>query len=430
MKYILYDILLHLSIAALLPYFLFKMLTTRKYREGIPERFGFIKKSKLAGAKGRTLWVHAVSVGETRAVLPAVKLLKKRNPALRVVFSTVTRTGQETARKDGAGLIDSLVYFPLDLSWAVGLAVRAIDPAAFVVVEKEVWPNCFREMGKRGVPIIVVNGTISERSYGRFKKLGFFFREVFALVSSFCARTEGDRRRAVGLGVPQERAVTTGNIKFDLSAPSTDGRLMDGLKKGLGITGAELVIVAGSTHAGEEEEVLSAFKELQGDFPGLKLIIAPRHPERFAEAASLIKKAGFDCARRSGGVAKNAPVVLLDTVGELMMVYSFATVAIVGGSIAPGIGGHNLLEPAYWGKPVVYGGNLTTYMEMAEMLEAAGGGVRVGRGEMHGALYKLLGDSAMREDMGGRARALVEANRGAAEKSVAVIEGHLNLCRD
>ena len=433
MKYILYDILLHLSIVALLPYFFFKMLTTQKYREGIPERFGFIKSGKsgkLANpSSARTHWVHAVSVGETRAVMPAVKLLKKRNPALRVVFSTVTRTGQETARKDGVGLIDALVYFPLDLSWAAGNMVRAIDPVVFVVVEKEVWPNCFRALGKRGVPIVVINGTISERSYRRFKKLGFFFRGVFGSVSTFCARTDGDRRRAVGLGVAPERAVTTGNMKFDLAPPELDASSLEGLKKALGISGVGPVIVAGSTHAGEEEEVLAAFKKLRGDFPDLKLIIAPRHPERFAEVASLIRKSGFNCARRSAPAGKPEQVVLLDTVGELMMVYSFATVAVVGGSIAPGIGGHNLLEPAYYGKPVVYGGNLTTYLEMAEMLEAAGGGVRAGRGELYGALAKLLGDRTLREDMGERARALVEANRGAAEKSVAVIEGHLKSCR-
>ena len=434
MKYILYDILIHLSTAALLPYFFFKMLTTRKYREGIPERFGFIasgKNGKLANsASARTLWVHAVSVGETRAVMPVVKLLKNRDPALRVVFSTVTRTGQETARKDGAGLIDGLIYFPLDLSWAAGNTVRAINPAVFVVVEKEVWPNCFRALARRGVPIIVVNGTISERSYRRFKKLGFFFRGVFGLVSSFCARTDGDRERAVGLGVAPERAVTTGNIKFDLTPPSTDARFPDGLKKALGIGGAGLVIVAGSTHAGEEEEVLAAFKELQRDFSDLKLVIAPRHPERFTEVASLIKKTGLSWTRRSDGGGKPGSVVLLDTVGELMMVYSFATVAVVGGSIATGIGGHNLLEPAYYGKPVVYGENLSTYMEMAEMLEAAGGGVRVGKGELYGALFKLLGDKSLREEMGARARALVEANRGAAAKSVAIIEEHLKKCQD
>ncbi|MDP2690196.1 MAG: glycosyltransferase N-terminal domain-containing protein [Deltaproteobacteria bacterium] len=426
MTYILYDILLHIFTVALIPYFFLKMLTARKYREGIPERLGFIKEGKLRGLlAGRTVWVHAVSVGEAKAVMPVLRLLKKRRPGVKVVFSTVTKTGQATAAQDGAGLIDSLIYFPLDLSWAVRKAVRKINPSVFVVVEKEVWPNCFRTLSLGGVPIAVVNGTISERSFRRFRRFGFFFRGVFGSVSFFGARTRADRDRAVGAGVSPGNAVTTGNIKFDLSPPSMDKGALEGLKKALGVKEGSPLIVAGSTHAGEEEAVLGAYRELKGLFPDLRLVIAPRHPERFSEVESLIKRQGLKCVRRSKGGGGEEGVLLLDTVGELMMVYSFSTVAVVGGSIAPGIGGHNLLEPAYYGKPVVYGGRLTTYLEMAGMLEAAGGGLRVEDNGLAGALGGLLDDDALRERMGRNARAVVEQNRGAAEKSVAVIERYI-----
>ncbi|MFQ5735639.1 MAG: 3-deoxy-D-manno-octulosonic acid transferase [Thermodesulfobacteriota bacterium] len=432
MAYTLYDILLHLFTAALVPYFLFKMVSASKYREGIPERFGFIRAGKLKGLKGgRVVWVHAVSVGETKAVMPILRRLKKKRPEVKVVFSTVTKTGQATAAEDGRGLIDALIYFPLDLSWAVRRVVRAVGPAAFVVVEKEVWPNCIMTLRKRGVPVIVVNGTISDRSFRRFKKLGFFFRDVFGAVSFFGARTESDRRKAMGVGVRPECAVTTGNIKFDLTPPSTDPGRIEGLKKSLGLKDGSTVIVAGSTHAGEEEAVLKAFVDLRDAFSGLKLVIAPRHPERFSEVETLIRKTGLAYLRRTkvkdgGGKGGGAPdVLLLDTVGELMMVYSFSTIAVVGGSIVPGIGGHNLLEPAYYGKPVVYGAHLTTYREMADMLEEAGGGVRVGDGGLYCALKKLLDDRELREQTGERARGVVESNRGAADRSVEVIERYL-----
>ncbi len=430
MIYTLYDSLLHLFAVALIPYFLFKMVYARKYREGISERFGFVREAKLSSlSSGPVVWVHAVSVGETKAVMPVVRLLKKQRPGTKILFSTVTKTGQATAAKDGEGLIDSLIYFPLDLSWAVKSVVRAARPSIFVVVEKEIWPNCFRELKRRGVPVVVLNGTISERSWRRYKRLGFFFRKVFGCVSFFGARTGVDRERAVSAGVHPDVAVTTGNIKFDLSPPVSDEKKIAALAEKLGVSTDTPVIVAGSTHACEEEEVLDAFKKLRAEVPGLVLVIAPRHPERFAEVEALVKKAGLKCSRKTKGRAMGSDVVLLDTVGELMTVYSFATVAVVGGSIVEGIGGHNLLEPAYFSKPVVYGPFLTTYLEMAEMLEAGGGGVRAKAGGLYNELKRLLDDKGLRERMGEAARKVVEQNRGAAEKSVAVIEMYLDARR-
>lgn len=422
MKYLLYDILLQAAVVALSPYFLFKMVTTRKYMEGIPERFGFFARGKFDPLKrGPVVWVHAVSVGETKAVMPVLKLFRERHPEVRILFSTVTATGNRTAAADGRGLIDSLIYFPFDISWVVNRVIRQTGPRAFVVVEKELWPNLFRRLRASSVPVIVANGTISERSFRRYSRFSFLFRPVFEDISFFLARTREDLDRAVGCGINKESASLAGNLKFDLKAPAQDPAYIASLKKTLGIKETDRVLVAGSTHPGEEEIVLKAYRECATG--GLKLIIAPRHPERFSEAESVIKRHGLRYSLRSRGGAE--PVVLLDTVGELMTVYSFATIALVCGSLVPGIGGHNLLEPAYFSKPVVYGSHLTTYLNMAEMLETAGGGVRAADGELASVLRSLLLDDRAREEMGARARRVVEENRGAAARTVEVIERFL-----
>ncbi len=427
MKYALYDILLHISGVVLLPYFIFKMFSSGKYREGIPERFGFIKDEKLKGLSGGpVVWVHAVSVGETKAAIPVLRLFKQRNPGVKVLFSTTTRTGNRTALDAGKGLIDALIYFPIDLSWSIKRVIKKTNPSAFVVIEKEVWPNIYRVLNKKRVPIIVANGTISERSFKRFVRWGFFFRGVFAMINIFCARTEADRGRAVKAGVKKDRAKTYGNLKFDIQPGNIDDAARGILKKALGIRETDSVLVAGSTHPGEEEMILAVFKDLLAKRMKLKLVLAPRHPERFNEVETLIKKSGLKYARRSSGASGEEDAVLLDTVGELLTVYSFATVALVGGSLVEGVGGHNLLEPALFGKPVVYGPFLTAYSGMAGMLEAEGGGIRVkGRESLFNTLKKLFIDDNLRTIMGRAGIKVVESNRGAAKKTVEAIERFL-----
>lgn len=403
------------------------MISARKYREGIPERFGLLDKGKLERLKGGpVVWVHAVSVGETNAVVPLLKSFKEKHPEAKVLFSTVTRTGNRVAASQGKGLVDALIYFPLDISWVVRRVVKMVGPCAFIVVEKEVWPNIFRTLNRSSIPIIVVNGTISDKSFKRFMRLKFFFRDVFGQISYFCARTDEDLVKAVKAGVREGSAEAVGNIKFDLKAPAASTEALESLKEALSIGPKDKVIVAGSTHRGEEEVILNAFKGLLKEIPGVRLILAPRHPERFGEVESIIKKSSLSCVRRTSGAGACADVVLLDTVGELLTVYSFATAAIVGGSLVEGIGGHNLLEPAYFSKPVIYGGYLTTYLAMAEMLEAAGAGVRVnGESELAGALKKILTDNGLRERSGASARKVVEENRGAIKRTVEIIERFL-----
>jgi 3-deoxy-D-manno-octulosonic-acid transferase len=295
-----------------------------------------------------------------------------------------------------------------------------------VVVEKEIWPNTFRAVRRRGAPIIVANGTISERTFRRYKRFRGVFSEVLSMIGYFCARTRDDLERAISSGISPDNAEVLGNLKFDLKPPPADPGRLEDLGNALG-TGAGPLVVAGSTHEGEEEIILGAFRKLREGSPAARLVIAPRHPERFSAVEGMLKRSGLAWARRSkAGNGADAAVVMLDTVGELMHAYSFADVAVVGGSLVPGIGGHNLLEPAYYGHPVVYGGFLTTYAGMADMLEEAGGGVRVkNERELAGVLADLLADEVKRKRMGTAALGVVEANKGAAERTVKVIERYL-----
>jgi len=435
MKYFFYDILFHGFFAATLPYVLYKAIRTEKYRDGIGERFGRIKREKLGAlfGDGPCIWIHAVSVGETKAAMPLLKALREKLSDARIVFSTTTRTGQAVARSEGNACIDALIYFPLDFSWAVKSVIRDIRPDVFIVVEKEIWPNLFKALADNRVPIVVVNGTISERSYRRFLKFGFFFSQVFAKINFFCAAAAPDLERAVALGVGQDRAMVTGNLKFD-QKPVGRCDITKGLEEALCLGPDELLFVAGSTHGGEEEIILKAFKDLLKECHGLRLAIAPRHPERFAEVEGLIKKSGLACRKRTSKVVakkkskgkKNCEVFLLDSMGELQCLYELAHIAFVGGSLVPDVGGHNLLEPAGLGRPVLFGPYVHTCGAMAELLSDAGGGIMVRGGrELKGSLRELAGDSGLREEMGRAAREVVEQNRGAVEKTLRVIEKFL-----
>jgi len=422
MKNLLYDILLHLSILIAAPYFFFKMLTSHKYSDGIMERFGLYPAGKLDPFKGSpAVWFHAISAGETKAALPVLRLLRQRHPGLRIFFSTVTQTGRRTAEQECRGLIDALVYFPLDLSWVVAGLIRRLRPVAFVTVEKDIWPNTFTRLAAAGVPVVIINGTLSERSARRFERFCLFFKDVFGCVSAFCARTPEDGAKAALVGVAPGRIHTTGNIKFDIHPAAIDAKAADTLAAALGIRPGELVFTAGSTHAGEEEMILRVYAQLRRRVDGLRLVLVPRHPERFNEVEALVKKTGLDYGRRSQGPTSG--VVILDTVGELMNVWSFTDAAFVGGSLVPGIGGHNLLEPAFFGRPVFCGALLSAYLSMAELLEAAGGGCRVaGEAELLETLTRIFSDKALRIEMGAAAKSVVEANRGAATKTVEIIE--------
>ncbi|MBI5327085.1 MAG: 3-deoxy-D-manno-octulosonic acid transferase [Deltaproteobacteria bacterium] len=448
--YLFYDILLHISLLMLAPYFLFKMAFAGKYRKGVLERFGFIGEEKLKNLYDKkVVWFHAVSVGETKASMLLLKHFKEKYPDAKIIFSTVTATGNAIAMKQGAQWIDSLIYFPFDFHWVVNSVVKRIKPKVFIVVEKEIWPNILKVLKKSNIPALVINGTISDRSFKRYKMFGFFFKRIFGNISCFLCQTKMDGDKAIALGIEPSRVIATGNIKFDIESAQWSPSERDVVMRGLNITGYDDIIIAGSTHAGEEEIVLDVFKRLKQEVSNLRVIIAPRHPERFNEVERLIKGMGFSITRRSVIRSQKqearskkqeaqkslasyllpivshpkSEVILLDTIGELCNFYSIATIAFVGGTLVD-IGGHNLLEPAFYKKPVIYGNYLKGYTGMANMLETAGGGIRIKNGEEFFEKAKqLLMDDVYSQKVGSAAYSVVLANKGATDKCLKILEG-------
>ena len=419
-----YDILLHLCLIFLLPYLYYKRITKGKYKSGIAERFGIFEKGRFAALKGsaNVVWFHAVSVGETKAIIPLVKKFKKQNLECRVVFSTITPTGQKVAREEGKDLIDVFIYFPLDFAWVVSKVLDFIMPSIFVVVEKEVWPNTVYLLNERRIPTLVANGAISDNSFKNYQKLSVIFRPIFEKMTYFCAQTEQYGKKALALGLKEESLVVTGNIKFDMSPSQLGSDEKKELKAKLGFSDSDVIFTAGSTHKGEEDKILSVFGRLKKDFPELKLIIAPRHPERFKEVEGYIKASGFGYKTRSLEEEGSKDIVLLDTLGELVKIYDLSTVCFVGGTLVD-IGGHNLMEPSYFGKPVLYGTYLKSYLYMAEMLESENASIRVeGQRGLEEALRELLKDRSKIGDMGEAGRKVVMSNKGATDKTIELME--------
>ena len=408
---------------AMSPRLLYEAVRHGKYVGTLRERWGHLPDGVDPGGRP-SIWVHAVSVGEVQAARTLIPGLRDRYPGHRLWLSTTTRTGRAVAA--GIVAVDGLFYFPLDLPPAVDRVLDRVRPVLFVAVDTELWPNLLRRCARRGVRTVLVNGRISDRSYPRYRLVRRWFRRVLADVDRCCAQSDESARRLVALGAPADRVVTTGNLKFDaLPAPRPGPPSRDGdLPRSLGLAPDRPVLVAASTHPGEEGPVLDAFRRLRSRVPDLVLVLAPRHPERGAEVAALAADRGLAVVRRSRlpeDGAGRADVVVLDTVGELPALFPAATVVFVGGSLAP-VGGHNVIEPAAWGRPVMFGPHMENFAEIAELFLAHRAARRVsGAGELEPVLAELLADPRQRAELGAAARSLVEANRGAAARSLVEI---------
>jgi 3-deoxy-D-manno-octulosonic-acid transferase len=433
------------------PYLLYQAIRYRKYIASLPQRMGYLPVSfNLDGDE--SIWIHAVSVGEVltaRALLPE---LRERYPRLRLFVSTTTMAGQQVA-KTNLPYVDEVFYFPFDLGFIVNRTLRLVRPRLFVMMETEIWPNLLRACHRDGVKTVLVNGRISSRSYPRYRFVRFFFRRVLAHVDRFCMQGEESARRIVELGALRERVTVTGSLKFDsLEFPSTSLRaggparspgsarashhppgpvVHDVHERGRArvlryfrVAPDRPVIIAASTLKGEEEFVLEAFLRIRATMPSALLIVAPRKPERFGDVERMARRAGWNVARRTELRVDAEPrndVVVLDTIGELAQLFQVGTAVFVGGSLVDA-GGHNILEPAVFGKPIVFGPHMQNFAEIARTFldNSAAIQVRSGR-ELESVLLELLGDPVRRASLGAAARALVEANRGARAKSLAVI---------
>jgi 3-deoxy-D-manno-octulosonic-acid transferase len=411
--YTLYSLLLAAGFAVCLPWFLWKAWANGKYVGNVRERLGRVP-AGVAG--GPSIWVHAVSVGEILAARPLVAALKERFPRYRLVVSTTTRTGHAVARRQMAAA-GALLYAPFDWPGPVRRTLAAVNPVLLILVETEIWPNLIHEARRRGARVALVNGRISVRSFGRYRRVRRWLSRVLAEVDLFLMQGKAHADRLEELGAPANRVRVLGNLKFDAPAPAA---LPQDLARLLASRAGRPLWVAGSTVAGEEASVLRAFGVASERVPGLGLLLAPRHPERFGEVAALVEAAGFACQRRSARDTVWSPgaVLLLDTLGELAHVYPIASVVFVGGSLVPA-GGHNILEAAVAGRAVVVGPHMENFREIADTFRAEDAFVEVATAEALGhAVGELLGDDARRRDLGERARSLVEQNRGALQRTV------------
>jgi 3-deoxy-D-manno-octulosonic-acid transferase len=389
----------------------------RRTFQGLPERFGWTRVPPSSGDARSRLWVHAASVGEVRAVEPLLRRLPQRFPDLACGLTTTTVTGQELAR--GLSIAQDVRLAPVDLAFAVKRLLKNWQPRALVLVETELWPNWIETAGRAGVPLVLVNGRISDRALPVYLKMRRLWGPLLGRFTWIGVQSPGQAERWLRLGADPAKVVVTGNLKFD--APVPDLRHRPSLFEKYGFSDQDKVWVCGSTHEGEESVLMDALVALRRRF-GLKMVLAPRHGERVPAVARALLQKGLPFRLRSElsepSTSPSSPVLVLDTVGELGEVFGVASAAFVGGSLVPR-GGQNPLEPARWGVPVLFGPHMENFREPAELLLAAGGGVRV---EDAAALERTLAafyenplDAARR---GQAAKQVVESQRGAVERSL------------
>ena len=447
--YALYSLLMAAGVLLLSPYFLLRGLIQGKYLTNIPERLGWRFPPELAaggpaGAWEKSIWIHAVSVGEVLAVLPLAEQLKQRCAPRPLVVSTTTATGQKLAR-ERMPFADAIFYFPLDWRGPVRRALAATRANTVLIVETEIWPNFLRECRRAHVPVVFVNGRLSERSFRGYRRalsLSFgarrgFLAGVLCDAALFLMQSKEDAARIIALGAPQEQVLVTGNLKYDLAGPRPspvsswlEAELVDGTRGP--------ILVAGSVLVGEEDAVLRALAEVEREFPRALLILAPRKPEQFDSAAAIVSRWGRKLVRRSGltlngtrtaALSEPGSVFLLDSLGELAGLYRLADVVFVGGSLVPN-GGHNILEPAAFSKAPIYGPSMENFREMAAMFLSAGAAIQVRNADDLGIAWRsLLSDPARATRMGQRAADLADRNRGATELVLDHIERILDADR-
>ncbi len=424
-----YNLALFAALVVGAPWWLWRMATTHKYREGLLQRLGRVPPRFRSGSAAQDrplIWLHAVSVGEVLAVTRLVQELETALPDFAVAISTTTRTGQALARERFGA--DRVFYCPLDLPWAIHSWLNVLEPRLLILAETEFWPNLLHECFRRGIPVAVVNARISDRSWPRYRMFRAFWRPLLSQLCRVLAQSQTDADRLLALGCNPDRVSVAGNLKFDVRAfqESEATRLLKSMSGGLRF------VVAGSTLEGEESALIEEWPRLLANDPQLVLVLAPRHPERFNAVAALLDKSGALWTRRSScrsdslatarasRALRPGEMVLLDTIGELASVYSLATVAFVGGSLVPA-GGHNPLEPAQFGVPIVMGPHYANFAAITDSLREANALRIAEREDLATVLIQLLTDRAAAEAMGERAKHVFDTQAGATGRCVEAI---------
>jgi len=418
MIYFVYNILVTILLLLSIPYFVLRSLISKRFRKALPQRLGFFQSPSFK----RPTWVHAASVGEVICAIPLLKKIKKELPDSKIVLTTMTSTGNETARLR-IPEADQIHFVPIDHPLIVRRTITKIQPGLLLVAETELWPNLLRSFGKRGIPIVLFNGRISQKSFRRYLLLKFFFKECLKYISLFLMQTEEDQERVVQIGVESQKTKVVGNLKFDQTHPSFTQETLSKMAEALGLHGENKILIAGSTHSGEEEILVSLYKKLKNIDSQLLLILAPRHLERLEEVERILKKESISWLRKTsfltdaGRSDRGRPeVILLDTMGELISIYSLGTLVFVGGSLVR-IGGHNPLEPLFFRKCVLFGPHMFNFMEISRRLIEIEGAIQVsGKEELFSQLKRLLFDQRAREEVGERGYRFLQRHRGATER--------------
>lgn len=390
------------------------------YRERWRERFALYESSSAEV----TAWFHAVSVGEAEAAFPIIRRFAARHPSLSILVTCTTPTG---SARISSVLGDSVrhVYLPYDLPDGVARFLDHFRPKLAVFLETEIWPNMYAACKQRGISLAIVNGRLSEKSARRYRRIGRLTTESLSAVSLVAAQTASDAKRYIGLGMDSGRVTVAGNVKFDLDF--SDAMQQKAEKLRVELFGWRPIWIAGSTHSGEEEQILAALKKIKAVIPDVLLLLAPRHPERAAEVRALAEKSGFTVQLRTEDrpCATTSEIFLVDSIGELRLFYGSADVAYVGGSLVPR-GGHNVLEPAVAGRPVLFGPHVFNFAEVVQELKESGGGIEVADAEeLAEWTLRLLSDPDMRSEVGRKGRAFVSNNRGAVDRVAELLDALL-----
>jgi 3-deoxy-D-manno-octulosonic-acid transferase len=420
--YLLYNALLAVTFVLAGPYWIYEMLRHGKYRRGLRERLGVVP--LRLGSDGRpSVWVHAVSVGEVLAVSALVRVLRAEFPSHRVMVSTTTDTGHTLAGKlFGTG---NVFYFPLDFAFAVRRWISALRPELVVIAETEFWPNFLRVTQEDGVPVAIVNARISDRSLPGYRRWRGILRGVLGGVELFLAQTPEDAKRLVQIGASEKRVLVGGNLKYDVAAPA-EAAIVGQLKTLLTETGAGPVLVCGSTVEGEEILLIEAFKRVLGSFAAAVMLLAPRHPQRFEYVGELLGRSSVPLRRRSqwNGEPLQGGVLLVDTIGELSGLYALADIAFVGGSLVPR-GGHNIIEPAQHGAPIVVGPHTENFRDIVSLFQSRDAVRVIESADIAAEFMRLLSTDAERKALGQRAAETLQSQQGATEFALAQLRALL-----
>jgi 3-deoxy-D-manno-octulosonic-acid transferase len=416
--YSIYSLLLFLALLFYLPIYAFRMKVLRKDRIYLRERLARGLVPRTSGR--RAVWIHAVSVGEVLSLQNLVHELKVRHPEWDVCFSTLTNAGIGVAREK-LKEADAVFFVPLDFRSVVRRVLKAFRPDILVLAESEFWPNLLREVKRQGKKILLINGRISEGSFKKYDDLGPLTRKIFRNIDLFLVQTGQDKEMLGQLGVEPERLQVAGNLKSEVHLPDFTSDELADFRRSLGMDGREKVVVAGSTRKGEEERLFKAFASAREMRDGLRFILAPRHVERAGEIEKAALALEFRTMRRTqGGSGGDWDVLILDTIGELARFYALSDAAFVGGSLVDW-GGHNILEPAYYGKPVFFGPYMRNFAFLAESFIRAGGGRIVRTDEELVEMFLLRDEIGLRE-MGGKAKAHLASLGGATDRTILAIE--------